>query len=183
MKKLILPMAVCAAAFAFSYGINSGLDKGESVTPFHPTHIVGPFAGKTECFPCNYQNRPQVQAWINGDSAKNVAMIGKTLEAAMAANTASEFKAMIVLVTADAKGGASMAKELAKENNLSKIAISVLNPKDAAVKSYKFNTASDVKNTVFVYKNWKVVDKFVNLNADDKGTKALKSAISGITAH
>lgn len=183
MKKFILPIAVCAAALAFSVGANSGLDKGESVSPFHPTHIVGPFAGSTDCFPCNYQNRPQVQAWVNGDDSKNVAKIGKILESAMAANKGAEFKAMIVLVTGDAKAGTAMAKELAKENNLSKIAISVLDPKNAAVKNYKFNTAADIKNTVFVYKNWKVVEKFVNLNADEKGAKALNSAISNIATN
>ena len=71
----MLPLVVCAAAIAFSGTLNSGLGKGENVTPFHPKHIVGPLAGSSNCFPCTFQNRPQVQAWINGDDAKNVAKI------------------------------------------------------------------------------------------------------------
>ena len=59
---------------------------------------------------------------------------------------------------------------------------SVLDPKDSSVKNYKVNTSAEIKNTVFVYKNWKVVDKFVNLKLDDKGSKDLNAAISGIAA-
>ena len=182
MKKLMLPLVVCAAAIAFSGTLNSGLGKGENVTPFHPKHIVGPLAGSSNCFPCTFQNRPQVQAWINGDDTKNVAKIGNLLEAAMVNYKDSEFKAMIVLVTSDSKAGTDLAKSLAKEHKFSNIDISVLDPKDSSVKNYKVNTSAEIKNTVFVYKNWKVVDKFVNLKLDDKGSKDLNAAISGIAA-
>ena len=50
-----------------------------------------------------------------------------------------------------------------------------------AIGNYKINTGSEVKNTVFVYKNWKVEKKFINLKGDEKGLAELNSAISSIT--
>ena len=71
MKKVLLGSLVGATAVAaFAFGANSGISVGENVTPFHPNHISGPLANSTNCFPCTFQNRPQVQVWVNGDDLK-----------------------------------------------------------------------------------------------------------------
>ena len=87
MKKVLIGTLIGAASVAvFAASMNSGLNPGESVTPFHPNHVSGPLANTTNCFPCTFQNRPQVQVWVNGDDLKNIAPIAKTLNTAMGAN-------------------------------------------------------------------------------------------------
>lgn len=172
-------LAVVAAA-AFALGATSGLDKGENVTPFHPKHIAGPLANSTNCFPCTFQNRPQVQVWVNGDDHKNVAAIAKTVNAAMEKN--KEFKGLVVFVTSkeNASQMETHLKEAAKMPELSKIGMAIIDKNDKAVQAYKINLSSDIKNTVFVYKNWTVEQKFVNLKGDEKGLSALGKAISSV---
>lgn len=183
MKNLLaVTAAIGLAVAAIALGGNSGLKAGENVTPFHPKHIVGPLANTDACFPCKFQNRPQVQVWINGDDAKNVTAIARALDARMVANTKEEFKALIVLVSNGKNDEelAKMAKTIANDNKLTKVAIAVIDPKNAAVSAYKINTGSDVKNTVLAYRDWKVRTNIVNLKADRAGLNALNTAIDGV---
>ncbi|MCE9557549.1 MAG: hypothetical protein K8R88_01220 [Armatimonadetes bacterium] len=180
MKKVIGIFAVSAVAFAFAGTTKSGLEKGEEVTPFHPQHVSGPLANTSNCFPCTFKNRPQVQVWVNGDDMKNVGAIAKSLEGAMAEYKKNEFKAMVVFVTSDVDATKKVVAGVAKSTGYSNIAMSVLDKNDAAVKNYKFNTDKSVKNTVFVYKNWKVASKMVNFVADKAGLVSLNSAIAGV---
>jgi len=179
MKKAFLGTLVGAAAVAaFAYGANSGINVGENVTPFHPTHVSGPLANTTNCFPCTFQNRPQVQVWVNGDEHKNVQAIAKTLNDAMGKN--KEFKALIVFVAKDTATMTSHLKEAVKAPGMDKIGVAVIDPNNEAVSNYKINLDGGVKNTVFVYKNWKVAQKFVNLKGDSKGIGELNGAIASI---
>ena len=178
-------LATAALAIpAFAGALSSGLNTGQSVTPFHPTHISGPLKGTTNCFPCTFQNRPQVQAWINGDDSKNVLPIAKSLGAAMKAHKDKEFKALVVFLTSPenvAKTEAAV-RLAAKTPGTEGVGMAVLRTDDEAVGNYKVNTAASVKNTVFVYRNWKVADKFVNLKADASGLKTLNGSIARITS-
>lgn len=178
MKKLILAAAGLGIAVIALAGANSGLAKGENVTPFHPNHVAGPLAKSTDCFPCTFQNRPQVQVWVNGDDMKNVLSIAKSLNAQMVAN--SEFKALVVVITEDGKTMATKLEEASKMKGLDKVGMSYISKKDKAVGAYKINLADDVKNTVFVYKNWKVEDKFVNLKGDEAGLNSLNASIKNV---
>ena len=182
MKRTIVLLGSALAALALAKGVSSGLAKGEDVSPFHPNHFSGPLANTTNCFPCTFQNRPQVQVWVNGDSPQNVAKIAETLNSAMKANGKSEFKALIVFVADGAKAEKAKADGLAlvKKEGLGGVAMATISPSNEAVKAYKINTGPDVKNTVLVYRNWKVQDKMVNLQANAAGLKALDSAIATI---
>ena len=166
-------MAVIASAF-----VNSGLDKGERVVPFHPKHVAGALKGSDACFPCTYQNRPQVQAWVTNGDQKSIMAFAKTLDAAMGKYSNKEFKAMVVIVAPkdSAKMIEASAPMMSKE--LKNVSISYLSPDNSAVKNYKINTGA--KNTVFVYKNWEVKDKFVDLTNDEKGLASLNAAIGTI---
>ncbi len=182
MKRTIVALGSALAALALAKGASSGLSKGEDVTPFHPNHFAGPLAGTTNCFPCTFQNRPQVQVWVNGDRPENVAKIAERLDAAMKANGKAEFKALVVFVGEGEK--AEKAKEaglaLVKKEGLKNVAMATIAPSNEAVKAYKINVSPDVKNTVIVYRNWKVQDKMVNLSADAAGLKALDGAIASV---
>jgi hypothetical protein len=180
MKRALFgTLVVAPAVAAFAFGADSGLKVGENVSPFHPKHISGPLANSTNCFPCTFQNRPQVQVWVSGDDMKNLAPIAKSLNAAMEKH--GDFKALIVFV---ANGNAdkleAQLKEASKMPGMGKVGMAIVDKADGSVKDYKINLNGDVKNTVFVYKNWKVAQKFVNLKGDEKGLQELNGAIASV---
>lgn len=170
------------AVIALAGGLSSGLKAGENVVPFHPKHISGPLANSDRCFPCTFQQRPQVQVWVNGDDMKNVASIAKVLDKAMATYSAKEFKALVVFVTNPQNVGkvTEMVKSASAQPGLKSVGMAVIDKDNQAVSDYKINLSGDIKNTVFVYKNWKIAKTFVNLTGDAKGLDALSGAISGI---
>ncbi|HRF59269.1 MAG TPA: hypothetical protein PLH94_05065 [Fimbriimonadaceae bacterium] len=180
MKKLLsssIALGVLALA-AFATNANSGLSVGEKVSAFHPTHVSGPLKDSTNCFPCTFKNRPQVQVWVNGDSMENVAAIAKMLDAKMRDDR--EFKALIVFVTNDAATTAKALKAAGKMPGLETVGMAYLSPKDEAITAYKINLSGDVKNTVFVYKDWTVAAKMVNLKGDETGLKSLGQAVGSV---
>ena len=168
--------AIIAAAFAF--GGNSGLNKGEKVSPFHPSHFAGPLKNSDKCFPCTFQARPQVQVWVNGDNPGNVVAIAKDLSAAMKKYDNKEFKALVVFV-ADKKNADSLKKTvLAATAGIDNVGMAVITKDNEAISNYKINLSGDVKNTVFAYKDWTVQNKMVNLKADKAGLESLNAAIA-----
>ena len=56
------------------------------------------------------------------------------------------------------------------------MAVAVLPNNSSAVRDYKINLSGDVKNTAFVYKNWTVTNKMVNVSGQ-AGVNALNTAI------
>lgn len=179
LKKAIFGMvALSALALPVLAGLDSGLKVGETVTPFHPQHVAGPDAGTDTCPPCKYGNRPAVQIWVNGDSNENVMAIADNLSALVDSSEA-ELKGFVINLT-KCEACVDSAKEMGKSAKMKNIGIAYLPITDEAVKNYKVNTSADVKNTVFVYKNRKVVAKFVNLKADKEGLGELNAAIAQI---
>lgn len=179
MKKALYATLIGGAAVAaMAFTVDSGLKPGENVTPFHPNHLSGPLAKSDKCFPCTFQNRPQVQVWVNGDDMNNVASIAKTLNKAMDGN--KEFKALVVFVTDNANKGELSAKieKAAATPGLGTVGMAVIDKSNEAIKAYKINLQA--KNTVFVYRNWKVQEKFVDLKGDEKGLATLNNAIKSV---
>lgn len=177
---LLLGAAIAGPAFAM-FGTKSGLEPGENVTPFHPRHISGPLANTTNCFPCTFQARPQVQVWVTNDDLKSVSTIASNLQKAMDANKAKEFKALVVLVAkneAQADKLEAGIKEIVKETGAKSVGMAVIDEKDEALKAYKINPSA--KNTVFAYREWKVKETLVDLKADDAGLKKLDGAIAKV---
>lgn len=85
---------------------------------------------------------------------------------------------MMSLTTSDE--GIEQVKQIAGKVNSKELAFTYISPKDSAIKAYKINTAPEVKNTIFVYKDMRVVAKFVNLKADTEGLAKLNRAIDQI---
>lgn len=183
MKKIaisILTLGVLAVAYAVS-GVESGLAVGETVTPFHPTHLSGPDKGTDACPPCTYGSRPAVQAWISpAEKAEVVASIGKTLEGAETTYAKSEFQGFMIMLT-KCDACIDKAKTYASESKTTKIGVATLDVNNAAVKNYKVNTGKDMLNTVIVYKDKKVVAKFVNLTNSKEDIAKLEAAIAQVS--
>lgn len=174
-------IATAVAVPAFAAPLVSGLKLGENVTPFHPKHLAGPLAGTTNCFPCTFQDRPQVQAWVNGADKATVVALAKTLAIEMKDHEKQEFKALVVVLTdkANADKTENMVREVTKVPGTEGVGLAVLQKTDEAVKNYSINTDASVKNTVFVYKKWTVEQKFINLKTNE--TPKLVAAIDSIT--
>jgi hypothetical protein len=179
----IAALAVSALAFAPRpvSEPKSGLDIGELVSAFNPTHVTGPLAGTDSCPPCTYGNLPMVQAWVNGDSKENITAVAKTLDQQMEAKSGAELKTFVIVLTSDPKSTAAELKEIGETNHLKYVALAYLDKKSPSVDDYKVAVNSEVKNTVFVYKKRRVESKFVNLNPDEKGLSELTAAIAKIT--
>jgi protocatechuate 3,4-dioxygenase beta subunit len=187
MKKAIFALAamvVAGAVVATTAGnAKSGLNVGEMVTPFHPTHVSGPDKGTDTCPPCKYGARPAVQVWSNHDSEENSAKLAAFLSEEVEELEDAGFKGFMIMLTNCDKCvdkskalGATAEKKGWKNIGVAHLAIDT-----DYVKNYKVNTSADVKNTVFVYKNRKVVAKFVNLKADKAGLAKLDQAIHAVT--
>ena len=179
-------VAISAAAFAtvgsksaVSETLPGGLKAGESVSAFHPKHVSGPLANTDKCFPCTFQNRPQVQVWVNGDTAENVGKIAQALDAQMTAQKGAEFKALIVVLHDDATAPAAteLAKSISSKYGAKQVGVALLDKKAQPVTDYKINL--DAKNTVYAYKNWKVTDVWSNVDAKKDG-KALEAGVAKI---
>lgn len=183
MKKF-LTTAVMASAFAVAaFASDSGLKVGEMVSAFHPSHVSGPHKGTDACPPCTYGNLPMVQVWVNGDDMANVINISKSLEKAVESKKGAQFKAFVIVLTdqAKVKETAKALEAAADKNGLNDMSIAYLVKGNEAVSEYKVNTAADVKNTVFVYRDRTVKTKFVNLKGDAAGLVSLNTAIDKIT--
>jgi hypothetical protein len=186
MVNKIFGTALMGAAFALTAlasGPDSGLNVGEGVTPFNPKHVTGPNKGSNACPPCTYGARPQVQVWVNGDNMRNVVDIAKLLNDSVKEMKASELKAFVIFLVDKEKAGEleAMLPKLAERIGVYDIALATLPKDNNAVGNYKVNVSGDVKNTVFVYRDKKVVAKYVNLKADEKGLAALSGSIKTVT--
>lgn len=186
MKKHLFAALLSGALVlpALASAPTSGLKVGETVTPFHPTHVSGPLKGTDSCPPCTYGQLPQVQVWVNGDDQTNVAAVATALEDAVKANKSKKLQAFVIVLT-DAANKASVAKTIADwsaKAGASNVHMAYLLKTDAAVSAYKVNTSADVKNTIMVYKNREVTNTFVNLRGDKSGLGQLNGAIAKITA-
>jgi len=183
MNKIAI-FAVLAAIMipAVARNVDSGLKVGEKVFAFHPKHVAGPHKGTDACPPCTYGNLPQVQVWINGDSVENYGAIAKTLQSAMDANKDAKLKTFMIVLTEPSKATAvaGALEHTAGKLGLKDVAVAYLPTNDEAVTNYQVNTAKEVKNTIFVYRDRTVKTKFVNLKADANGLADLKKAIAGI---
>lgn len=183
-KALVASLAAAITVPVVAFNLNSGLAVGEMVTPFHPKHVAGPDAGTDTCPPCKYGSRPAVQVWINGDEAKNVKAIAKTVHESVAQFKDAQFKGFVIFLTdkANTEALGKKLEQLAKEERYADIALATLAKDDEAIANYKVNVSADVKNTIFIYKNKKVTNKFVNLAADEKGLGELQAAIKQVVA-
>ncbi len=183
LTKLSLGALVALPLLALAAGgaLKSGLQTGEMVSAFEPSHVTGPDAGTKTCPVCKYGKTPAVQVWVNGDKPENVSKIADTLEAAIKMEGSDKLKGFIIFIKPKSMSDEAIQGQLkmvADKCHLSNVALAYVDgPKSEFVGQYKINTASDVKNTVIVYHDMKVNANFVNLKGDEKGIKSLKGAM------
>lgn len=179
MKKVMFGVLGLAALSVAAYAAlaKSGLEVGETVTPFHPTHFSGPDKGTDTCPPCKYGNRPAVMVWVNTDDTENITRLSRALSTGV--NNNEDLKAFMIFM-ANCEMCVESFQQIGKETRYTNIGMAHVMKTDAAVKNYKINTDSSVKNTVLVYKNRQVVEKFVNFEATPENVQKLNAAIAKV---
>ena len=100
-----------------------------------------------------------------------------TLNTAIKDHKKSEFEGFMLMMTMcdDCVG---KANKFASSTKAKSVHIALMPTDSNSVKSYKISLDPKVKNTILVYKEKKVVAKFVNLTASKKDQEKLKAAIA-----
>lgn len=170
--------ALALALPVLAFSPTSGLKPGDMTSAFEPIHVAGPDKGTETCPVCKYGSRPAVQVWHNGDAAQNVVDLANHLDKKVAASK-NEFKAFTVGI-ADTEAQRDAVVKIGGMIEGGHVGVTYLASSDPALKAYKINTDSSVKNTVIVYKDRKVVATMVNVKADKAGLKALDAALAKV---
>ncbi|HEY7154387.1 MAG TPA: YceI family protein [Gemmataceae bacterium] len=139
--------------------LRSGLQRGEEVAAWNPIHVAGPDKGTRACPVCTYLERPVVIVFTrDGD---NAAALAEQLEKLVAANEGKDLKGFVIVLDATPDRLAKMAAE----KRIAKIGLCYLDPrtKDKDLELYKIHPQA--RNTILVYRDYKVTANFVNLDA------------------
>jgi protocatechuate 3,4-dioxygenase, beta subunit len=169
----ITTLILCALAFSgigsetlgqtTRTGVSSGLDVGEAVEPWRPIHIAGPDRGTTACPVCTYLDKPAVVVFTkDGDNAVEIA---RRVEALVEAHTDKGLKGSVVVLDSTPERLAKTARRA----GVSRSALCYPDPssREEDLRAYKINPTAT--NTILVYKDYKVLARFVDLSAKDFG--------------
>lgn len=179
--KLLATLTMTVVGATASYlGIDSGLGRGQPLPAYEPKHVTGADAGSNTCPVCKYGALPAVQVWVNGLPDANVAALATHLDGITEKHNTGGLHLKTFIVFRSDRGAAieTTLKDLADQRRLQQVALAWLPVGAEPFKEYEINP--EARTTVFVYKNRRVNDKFVNLKADAEGLKALDGAIKKI---
>ena len=165
---------------------NSGLLKNEECPAFRPHHVWGPDKGSTACPMCKYGNKQGVMVWINTDDWKNIAKLATALEKEITKVGLGKIRAFLIYMNPSKWSKNELEGQLqqfAKENKLEQVAILYIpSPEDEKTAGlYRINPSNGIRNTLFVYKNRRVFDKYINLEASQANLSLLLKSISEAT--
>jgi hypothetical protein len=146
-----LAILVAQAVAEEKGSLKSGPQVGESIPgPFHPLNCNGTKAGEKNCLVC--QNGPNPVAMIFArEVSEPLTKLIKKLDEATGKNTNNRMGSFVVFLSDD-EGLQSKLKELAKNEQLQNIILSIDNP--AGPERYNVNRDADV--TVVLYNQSKV---------------------------
>lgn len=161
---------------------NSGRDILAESPAFGPQHAWGPDKGSHACPMCKYGYQPGVLYWVNDerDWAEIENWTG-WLENLSDELGAKNFKAYLIYTNPNKQNAAEMETKLAalgEKLNIKHIALTYVPAADDRKSSVYLNQInSQTRNTVIVYNNRHVADKFVNLAFTEQNQNLLKAAV------
>jgi protocatechuate 3,4-dioxygenase beta subunit len=143
--------------------MKSGLQVGDDIVPWNPIHVAGPDRGTNACPVCTYEARPAVIVFAK--DGPELPLLAARLEQLVAGEKKRDLKGFLVALG----GTPDHLKQMADELTIRQIGVCYPDPefRDSQLKAYKINPAA--VDTVMVYKNYKVTNNFVDLNAEDFG--------------
>ena len=166
----IIGLVACALTLPAAEKGKSGVAVGESVSPFEVKDITGPNKGKEVCYVCQNGTRPVVLIFTR-DVDKGVVSLVKAVDEAHKGK--KDAGAFLVLLDKDSKAGKEKIEKLQAEAKVS-IPLTVNKLGEKSPEGYKLNP--DVKNTILVYKDRKVVKNFALDAISEKDVKEIVEA-------
>ena len=150
----------------------SGLSVGEYCPAFDPQFVSGPDKGKRKCPMCSYGYGQGVLIfWNDKDLAPMWALL-KNLDIKIAENGFDKLRVFAVYTNTEKANLNVVERRLADgamqyqvQHCGAAFIPTLTEPED--VKAYKLNNNQEIKNTIFIYRKRKVIDKFVNYDNDD----------------
>ena len=128
--------------------VKSGPQSGEKVPgPFHPLNVTGEDAGKKACLFCKNGDNPVAVVFARTPTDPNVTKLIKALDVATEKNAKAEMGSFVVYLSGDDKLEAQL-KDVAKQNDLKKIVLSIESPEGPS----KYNISPNADVTVLLYK-------------------------------
>jgi len=128
--------------------VRSGPKVGEELAgPFHPLNVTGAQAGKKNCLYCQNGENPVAMIFAR-ECSPNLKKLIKKIDETTAKNSDCSMGSFVVFCS-DEEGLADKLKQVAKDEDLKKIVLSIDNP--AGPKGY--NVASEADVTVILYKD------------------------------
>ena len=173
-----LALATVAAAAVLS----SGLGIGSEAPAFDPQHVWGPDKGSHACPMCKYGSLQGVLLWVNTDELEDAGRIAARLEREIRERDPKRLRAFVIYTNPGGKPireVEDLLTSVAEKASLRQVAVTYVpsptDPKTSAL--YRINPDRRVRNTVFVYRKRRVVDKFVNLEADEISLQKLADSM------
>ncbi|WP_425396326.1 YceI family protein [Aeoliella sp.] len=147
----------------------SGLAVGESIEPWTPVHVAGPDKGTRTCPLCTYLTQPAIVVFAK--DGPNTERLLAEVEQLLAEHNAQGLKGFVAVLDASPND----LQQLATERGI--VLTSLCYPDDRTGKKdlAAYNVNPQVDNTVMIYRDYKVVANWVELDAAD--ASELRSAV------
>ncbi|HZH95776.1 MAG TPA: hypothetical protein VEY06_07825, partial [Flavisolibacter sp.] len=162
--------------------VQSGLPIGSESPAFSPQHVAGPDKGSHACPMCKYGYHPGVIVFLNTDTDwKNVTAVCKRLEDESVKRRSKNFKAYLVYTNPAKLPTAELENQLTKFagslaiKNMAITYVPSINDERTEMNLNRINPKT--KNTIIVYNNRGVFDKFVDFTPTDKNFKLLFNSV------
>jgi len=150
----------------------SGLSVGEYCPAFDPQFVSGPDKGKRKCPMCSYGfGQGVLMFWNNRDLTQMWALL-KKLDNKIADNNWDNLRVFAIYVNIDNANLNVVEQRLtdgAMQHQIQRCGVAFIPTlrESEDIKAYKLDNSQEIKNTIFIYRKRKVVDKFVNYDSDD----------------
>lgn len=161
-----------------SQNLESGLGLGAECPAFDPYHVSGPDTGTTACPMCKYGQKQGIMVWLNDDDWDGLTILAGKMEAEVNLRGFLQMRVFVIYMNPDKKPLKEVVEKLrgvSRGANLKRVALTCIpgpdDPKSAAL--FLINPGKAVRNTIFIYKGRRVVDKFVNLNLSEDFSKLI----------
>ena len=170
------------AQTASRLALSSGPPIGAESPSFDPQHVAGPDKGSHACPMCKYGHQAGVLVWVNTDELAGTAILSRRLEWEIRERGAQWIRAFIIYMNPEGRPISEVRALLtafSERAALTQVAVTyVPSPTDEkSSRLYGINPDPSVKNTVIVYLNRTVFDKFVNLGVDEESLDRLMKSV------
>jgi hypothetical protein len=157
--------------------VKSGPQVGEELAgPFHPLNVTGEAAGEKKCLYCANGNNPVAMIFAR-EATPEVAKLLKKLDACTAKHTDCKMGSFAVFCS-DSEGLEGKLKEMAKEQGLKKLILSIDNP--AGPKGYNVSKDADVTVVLYTKHTAKANFAFKKGQMKDKDIDTIVSSVAKI---